>query len=115
MYLSYVHFSVTQKSILSFIVQWVEDQKKLHQDDEWEEQGLPGHDLTSRQLFWVSYGQLWCQKFRDDALRNTIKTGTHTPGEYRVLAPLSNSPNFAKDFNCPVGSPMNPKKKCEVW
>ena len=99
----------------SFIVQWVEEQKKLHQDDEWEEQGLPGHDLTSRQLFWVSYGQLWCQKFRDDALRNTIKTGTHTPGEYRVLAPLSNSPDVTKDFNCPIGSPMNPKKKCEVW
>merc|ERR1719384_584637 len=96
-------------------LQWVEDQKKVHQDDQWEEQVLPGHDLTPRQLFWVSYGQLWCQKFRDDALRNTIKTATHTPGEYRVLAPLSNSPDFAKDFNCPVGSPMNPEKKCEVW
>ena len=102
-------------SHILFIVQWVEDQKKVHQDDKWEEQVLPGHDLTPRQLFWVSYGQLWCQKFRDDALRNTIKTGTHTPGEYRVLAPLSNSPDFAKDFNCPIGSPMNPEKKCEVW
>merc|ERR1719384_2682982 len=37
-------------------LQWVDDQKKLHQDVEWEEQGLPGHDLTSRQLF---LGQLW--------------------------------------------------------
>ena len=44
-----------------------------------------------------------------------IETGAHSPGRYRILGPLSNNEDFARDFNCPVGSPMNPEKKCKVW
>ena len=87
----------------------------MHQDEKWEEGVLPGHQFTPKQLFWINYGQVWCQKFRDDALVNTIKTGVHTPGEFRVVGPLSNNNDFAKDFGCPKGSPMNPEKKCVVW
>jgi membrane metallo-endopeptidase-like protein 1 len=31
--------------------------------------------------------------------------------------PFSNMAEFSKDFNCPVGSNMNPRKekKCSVW
>ena len=34
---------------------------------------------------------------------------------YLFQGTLSNSPDFARDFVCPVGSAMNPVKKCEVW
>jgi len=76
---------------------------------------LPGHDYTPRQLFWISFGQVWCSKFKDGSLKAQILTGVHSPGEFRIRGPLSNNPDFAKDFNCPAGSPMNPVKKCEVW
>ena len=44
-----------------------------------------------------------------------IETGAHAPGRYRILGPLSNNEDFARDFNCPLGSLMNPEKKCKVW
>ena len=34
---------------------------------------------------------------------------------YRVIGTLSNFEEFSKVYKCPVGAPMNPKKKCEVW
>ena len=52
----------------------------------------------------------------------------HSPFEFRVKVckvqyrsntslskgPLANMDSFAKDFNCPKGSAMNPAKKCQV-
>jgi len=34
---------------------------------------------------------------------------------YRVNVGVRNVPGFAEAFNCPVGSPMNPEQKCEIW
>ena len=39
----------------------------------------------------------------------------HTFSRSRVKGPFSNSPDFSRDFNCPLGSTMNPSSKCEVW
>ncbi|CAH1722964.1 unnamed protein product [Chironomus riparius] len=79
------------------------------------EQKLPGLNYTTNQLFWISAAQTWCSVYRPEAMKMRITTGVHSPGQFRVLGPLSNMKEFSKDFNCPEGSPMNPAHKCEVW
>ena len=80
-----------------------------------QEDILPGLNLNQRQLFWLSAANVWCSKYRPKALERRIRTGAHSPGMFRVKGPFSNSREFARDFNCPVGSNYNPENKCEVW
>nr|KAF7394145.1 hypothetical protein H0235_016740 [Vespula pensylvanica] len=79
------------------------------------EQKLPGLFYTPEQMFWISAANTWCSKYRPETMKLRITTGFHSPGEFRVLGPFSNMNEFSKDFNCPVGSKMNPEKKCAVW
>ena len=77
---------------------------------------LPGLEYyTSEQIFWISAANSRCSKFRSESLKNRIITGQHSPDKFRVIGTLSNIKEFAKDFNCPVGSRMNPIIKCAMW
>ena len=59
--------------------------------------------------------QNWCSVKTDEALKTQILTQNHSPEAFRIIGTLSNNDDFAKDFNCPKGSKMNPVKKCTVW
>lgn len=76
---------------------------------------LPGLNETNTQLFFLNFAQVWCGATRPEATRNKLKTAVHSPGRFRVIGTLSNSVDFSKEYNCPVGSPMNPEFKCSVW
>lgn len=76
---------------------------------------FPGLPYTQKQLFWISYGQSCCAKYTDEELKEYVLEDTHPPGEFRLIGSITNNEDFAKDFNCPVGSKMNPIKKCDVW
>ncbi|CAH8497411.1 unnamed protein product [Schistosoma intercalatum] len=39
----------------------------------------------------------------------------HVMERYRVFGALVNSKEFAHAYGCPVGSPMNPDTKCDIW
>ncbi len=83
-----------------------------------EEQKLPGLDFTNRQMFWMTWARMYCQKYSSDMIETILKFdngGKHSFGKYRILGPLKNLPQFSDDFNCPIGSPMNPEKKCTLW
>ncbi|XP_013387227.1 endothelin-converting enzyme homolog isoform X3 [Lingula anatina] len=82
-----------------------------------EEQPLPGTNLTHRQLFFVGFSQVWCSSQTKEEDKLQLATDPHSPGKYRVIGTLSNSVEFAQQFQCKPGSPMNPavQKKCVIW
>ncbi|KAF0703712.1 hypothetical protein AaE_015266 [Aphanomyces astaci] len=69
---------------------------------------------TGEKLFWIRYGQYWCEKNSDEYLQFHL-TDPHPPRRHRLIRTVQNSVDFAKAFNCPVDSPMNPTKKCGLW
>ncbi|KAL6445044.1 hypothetical protein ACFW04_002160 [Cataglyphis niger] len=78
---------------------------------------LPGlEEITNDQLYFLSFANIWCEATIDS---NTTlmhaKMDVHSTGRLRVIGSVSNSQDFAKAFNCPVGSAMNPERKCNIW
>ncbi|XP_060072891.1 neprilysin-like [Ylistrum balloti] len=87
---------------------WVSERGK-------EESLLPGVSYNHNQIFFINFAQIWCSNMRRENAINRILAGVHSPGRFRVVGTLQNSPEFAAAFNCPKGSYMNPNKKCGVW
>ncbi|XP_069163087.1 neprilysin-2 isoform X2 [Procambarus clarkii] len=83
--------------------------------DNGEEKTLPSLPYSTRQLFWLSAANVWCGKYRPETLKLRILTGAHSPSQFRVNGPFSNQPEFARDWHCPIGSTLNPTKRCSVW
>ncbi|RHZ07006.1 hypothetical protein DYB31_014759 [Aphanomyces astaci] len=65
-------------------------------------------------LFYLSYAQSACSKNTDAYLRRSL-TRKHPPGRYRVTGALQNNAEFARVFQCPTDSYLNPSKKCLLW
>ncbi|KAI9486799.1 MAG: hypothetical protein EXX96DRAFT_474168 [Benjaminiella poitrasii] len=77
---------------------------------------LPGlDDLTPEHLFFVNFGRVWCNKVTPAQAKKGVLTDEHSPAKWRVNGAVQNSNYFAEVFQCPVGSPMNPAHKCELW
>ncbi|KAK0169106.1 hypothetical protein PV327_002852 [Microctonus hyperodae] len=90
--------------------------KKLIETHSVENYKLPGFEnYTDDQMFYIAFAGVFCEaatpKFKE--LRD--KYSGHSPGRWRVIGSVSNTKDFAEAFNCPVGSPMNPEKKCNIW
>jgi predicted metalloendopeptidase len=78
----------------------------------------PQHDidgLTDDQLYFLSYGQSWCEKATPELLATEAHSNPHSPAKWRVDGVIVNQPGFAPAFKCAVNTPMNPPKQCSVW
>uniref|UniRef100_A0A4X2M8P8 Kell metallo-endopeptidase (Kell blood group) n=1 Tax=Vombatus ursinus TaxID=29139 RepID=A0A4X2M8P8_VOMUR len=71
---------------------------------------LPSLGLSPYQLFYRSYAQVMCGS---PNLQHALDL--HSPPILRVHGPLSITPTFARYFNCPRGTPMNPGRRCQLW
>jgi len=96
----------------------VEDLKKQGGDAiKARNQLLPGlsKKYTVEQLFYIGYAQSWCMNTTPEYDTYIATKDVHSPAIFRVNGVVQNMEHFSKIFNCPVGSPMNPKDKCLLW
>lgn len=76
---------------------------------------LPGFEhLSSEQLFFLSFGNLWCGVSTIENLKLDLED-EHSPQQFRARGALQNNKDFAIIWHCPPGSPMNPNKKCVIF
>ncbi|EDV91581.1 neprilysin-4 [Drosophila grimshawi] len=80
-----------------------------------EQETMAGLELTNRQLFFVSYAQLWCDDVQSLFKTSVATVDNHAPGMYRVIGSLSNFQEFSWVFNCSQQAPMDPEFKCSIY
>ncbi|NWH49978.1 NEP protein, partial [Fregata magnificens] len=80
-----------------------------------KEKLLPGLQMNHKQLFFLNFAQVWCGTYRPEYAVNSIKTDVHSPGKFRVIGSLQNSPEFSEAFSCTKTNYMDPAEKCRVW
>jgi putative endopeptidase len=73
--------------------------------------------FTPEQQFFIAWGQFRGDAIRPETQRLMVQSDPHPTGQYRVIGPLSNMPEFQRAFGCKDGSPMvrPTAKRCEVW
>lgn len=71
--------------------------------------------LSYLSCFFFSFLQLWCENRDSETAITEAKLDVHSIARLRSIGALSNNQNFADAFSCPIGSPMNRKKKCNIW
>ncbi|XP_065339082.1 endothelin-converting enzyme 1-like [Cloeon dipterum] len=76
---------------------------------------LPNIDLNKEQLFFVSAAQAYCTNLSAEDYIVLVELDFHTPFPERVNGIMMNSEEFASAFQCAVGTPMNPERKCILW
>jgi len=79
----------------------------------------PGVDgFTPEQRFFLAFAQGYMRRqLRPEYLRRLLKSGPHSPPQFRINGPLSNLPEFQEAFECEPGSPMvqPSERRCSIW
>jgi putative endopeptidase len=73
--------------------------------------------LTGDQRFFLSYAQVWRQKYRDGALRELVMSDEHSPSQFRVNGPLPNIDAWYAAFDVQPGDKLYiaPADRVRIW
>ncbi|TVZ38527.1 putative endopeptidase [Alteromonadaceae bacterium 2753L.S.0a.02] len=73
--------------------------------------------LTGDQRFFLGAAQAFLGKYRDEALRDQIKTDPHSPSRYRVEGVVQNVDAFYDAFNVAAGDRhyLPPEERVRIW
>jgi putative endopeptidase len=77
----------------------------------------PIDGFTPDQRFFLGWAQVWASNIRPEFARMIVNTNPHPLDRYRVNAPMSNIPAFAKTFDCAANSKMvrPAAERCRIW
>lgn len=71
--------------------------------------------FTYKQRFFLGWAQVWQMNQNDEYTQNQVLTDPHSPGEYRVIGPLSNMKEFQEAFSCSDSDKMVRANKAIIW
>ena len=73
--------------------------------------------FSGEQRFFMGWSQVWRTLWRDDALRQQLVNGTHSPGHIRAFAPLRNIDAWYEAFGITQADPLwvAPKDRVRIW
>jgi putative endopeptidase len=73
--------------------------------------------FTPEQRVFMAWAQVWRTLWRDDALRQQIVNGPHSPGQIRAFAPLRNQDAWYEAFGVKPGDKLYiaPEKRARIW
>ena len=73
--------------------------------------------FTGVQRVFLGYGQVWRNKYRDEALRLQIETRVHSPSMYRANGPVRNVPEFYEAFDVSADDALYlpPEDRVKIW
>jgi putative endopeptidase len=73
--------------------------------------------ITGDQRFFYGWAQVWQTLYRDDAMRQQVTVGPHSPAEFRVIGPLRNVDAWYEAFDVQPGDRyyLTPEERVRIW
>ena len=73
--------------------------------------------LTGDQRFFLAWGQVWRSKYRDNAMRQQLLTGPHSPPEFRVNGIVRNLDEWYAAFDVSEDDALYlpPEERVRIW
>jgi putative endopeptidase len=73
--------------------------------------------FTGDQRFFLGWAQIWRMNYRDEALRQRVMVGPHSPNMYRVNGVVANMPEFYRAFDVKPGDALYvaPANRVKIW
>ncbi|MEM0542285.1 M13-type metalloendopeptidase [Flavobacterium sp. j3] len=73
--------------------------------------------FTGMQRVFMGWAQGWCDKQREEALRNQIASDPHSPAKFRINGVVRNIPEFYEAFKISPSDSLYlaPEKRVKIW
>ncbi|HLM53013.1 MAG TPA: M13-type metalloendopeptidase, partial [Pseudoxanthomonas sp.] len=73
--------------------------------------------FSGEQRLFMGWAQVWRTLWRDDALRQQLVNGPHSPGQIRAFAPLRNIDAWYDAFDVTEGDALwiPPEERVRIW